>query len=196
MSDDPFAGLPKGGAGLLLVDPPWKFITHSAKGLKKSADRHYRTMTVAEIKALPVATLADPRGCVLVLWSTSPHAEIAMGVMRAWGFRFATIGAWAKQSKSGKGWQFAGGYWMRSASEPFLIGTLGRPGLPAVRDVRNLIVAPVREHSRKPDEMHENLARMFPHTLRIELFARQSRPGWITWGNERTLFDERTDEAA
>lgn len=189
MTGWPFGDLQRGHYRLLLADPPWRFTAYSDKGLKKSPERHYATMNAADIAALPVRDLADPKGCLLILWTTGPHGEIAMDTMRAWGFRYVTQGAWAKQSRTGRAWQIGGGYYFRSACEPYLVGKIGNPGLPNVRDVRNLIVAPVREHSRKPDEMHANLQRMYPGP-RCELFARQSRPGWDTWGLERTKFDD------
>jgi N6-adenosine-specific RNA methylase IME4 len=76
---------------------------------------------------------------------------------------------------------------LRSAAEFFLIGTIGRPRVLA-RDVRNLIAAPVREHSRKPDELHGAMTRLYGGPG-AELFARETRPGWSAWGNETTRFD-------
>ena len=191
MNNWPFGELRPSAYKVILADPPWRFVAFSSKGLKKSAERHYQTMPIGEIKALPVRELADPAGCVLVMWTTAPHAASAMDAMRAWGFEYVTMGAWAKQSRTGATWQFGGGYYMRSAVEPFFLGTIGRPGLPMVRNVRNLIVAPVREHSRKPDAMHDNLESMFAGP-RCELFARATRPGWESWGTERTKFDGDT----
>jgi N6-adenosine-specific RNA methylase IME4 len=76
---------------------------------------------------------------------------------------------------------------LRSAAEFWLIGTRGRPK-PESRSERNLIVAPIREHSRKPDQAYEMLERMFPSQRRCELFARFSRPGWDQWGLEIEKF--------
>ena len=189
MSNWPFGSLTPASYRLILADPPWSFRTYSAKGLMRSADRHYSTMPIADIRALPVRDLADPAGCVLVMWATAPHAALALDTLRGWGFSYCTFGTWAKQSRTGRTWQFGGGYVFRSAAEPYFVGTIGRPGLPLVRDVRNLIVAPVREHSRKPSIMHDNLRRMYAGP-RCELFARETRPDFETWGAERTKFDE------
>ena len=152
MSGSPFAGLPLHSAGVVLADPAWSFVTYSPKGWRKSAHAHYPCMDLAEIRAMPVADLAGPDS-VLVLWSTQVHLLHAIAVLEAWGFTFKTMGAWAKQSSSGRCWQFGTGYLLRSSAEFFLIGTRGRPPQLS-RSSRNLIVAPVREHSRKPDAMY------------------------------------------
>jgi N6-adenosine-specific RNA methylase IME4 len=144
-------------------------------------------MTLDEIKALPVAELAAP-DCLLLLWATQAQLDQALDVMRSWGFAFKSCGAWAKQSPTGASWAFGTGYWLRSAAEFFLIGTRGKPKSES-RSERNLIVAPVREHSRKPDQAYEMLERMFPAQRRCELFARHERPGWSQWGAEIQKFD-------
>jgi N6-adenosine-specific RNA methylase IME4 len=176
-----FDGLPLGQAGALLVDPPWFFTTYSDKGRKKSADRHYPCMAVEEIKSLPVATLCAA-DCALHLWTTQAFAQIAMGVMNAWGFTFSCMGVWAKQSKTGSKWQFGTGHVLRSAAEFYLVGKRGHPRRIS-RSVRNLIVAPVREHSRKPDEIYDQIEALWPGPY-VELFARHQREGWFSWGNE------------
>jgi N6-adenosine-specific RNA methylase IME4 len=173
------AGLPA-DAGVVLVDPPWNFVTYSPKGWKKSAHAHYSCMTVEEIAALPVQTLCAP-DCVCVCWATQTHVPYALHVLTAWGFSFISMGAWAKQSKTGRRWAFGTGYRVRSAAEFFLLGACGRPKQLS-RSIRNLIVAPVREHSRKPDEMYDLIERGWPGPY-VELFARYRRDGWSQWGD-------------
>ena len=80
------------------------------------------------------------------------------------------------------------GYVLRSAAEFYLVGAVGSPDYQS-RSIRNLLVAPVREHSRKPDEMHRQLEAMVPGPY-AELFGRQQRPGWDVWGNETTKFGD------
>ena len=176
---------------MILCDPPWRFVTYSAKGLRKSPQRHYACASLADIQALPVRELAHPEGCALLVWATAPMLPQAVETVDAWGFDYRTMGAWAKRSKTGNAWAFGTGYVYRSALEPYLFAAIGRPRQ-FVRNVRNLIVAPVREHSRKPEDMRAQLEAMFEGP-RCELFARESRPGWDTWGNERTKFDDRDD---
>ena len=178
---DLLAGLPRHHYGLILADPPWHFRLRSAKGEGKSPQRHYRTMTLPDIQALPVADLAA-RDCALVMWATSPLLPEAMETLACWGFAYKATGVWAKQSSTGRRWQFGTGYGYRSAAEFWLLGTRGAPKRIS-RSIRNLIVAPVREHSRKPDQMHADLEALFPGP-RLELFGREAREGWTVRGNE------------
>jgi len=190
MTDWPFSPLRQMAYGVILADPPWTYQTRSEKGQGKSPSQHYKTMTLEDICALPVHLLAAD-DCMLVMWSTAPHLQQSLVVMEMWGFDYVTAGAWAKQSSTGNKWAFGTGYVYRSAAEFYIVGKIGNPRI-AVKNIRNLIVAPVREHSRKPDDMHQQLERMFPKARRCELFARQARPGWSVWGNETERFDADT----
>ena len=187
MSDWPFSPLVPLRYGVILADPPWRFRTWGEHNQHKSPSKHYDLMTLDDLKALPVSQLATDHA-VLVMWAVPPMVPQAIDLMSAWGFKYKTLGSWAKQSETGRKWAFGTGYIYRSACEPYIVGTIGEPKIGA-RDVRNLIVAPVREHSRKPDEMHSNLERLFPCVARAELFARESRAGWEAWGNQTTKFD-------
>lgn len=175
------------GYGVIMADPPWRFATWSDTRQFKAASQHYPVMDLTDIKALPVAELAAPDS-LLFLWAIQALLDQALSVMEDWGFKFKTAGTWAKRSSSGASWAFGTGYILRNAAEFFLIGTRGRPR-PESRRERNLIVAPIREHSRKPDQAYEMLERMFPSQRRCELFARSTRPGWDTWGNETGKFE-------
>lgn len=179
-----FAGLLAGFYRVLLVDPAWWFRTYSTLGWQKSAHSKYGCMSLEQILSLPIAQLCAP-DCALVLWSTQVHLAQALQVMGAWGFRLSSSGAWAKQSRTGRCWQFGTGYVLRSAAEPFLVGMRGHPAQLSRRE-RNLIVAPVREHSRKPDEMYEMCERLWPGPY-CELFVRYRRPGWHQWNNGEVL---------
>jgi N6-adenosine-specific RNA methylase IME4 len=181
----PFENLTPLRYGVILCDPPWRFANYSAKGEKKNPVSHYTCMSLAEIKALPVSQLARP-DCALIMWATSPLLPEAIDTMKAWGFAFKSAGAWAKQSSTGEKWAFGTGYCYRSAAEFWLLGTLGHPKQ-RVRNVRNLIVAPVREHSRKPEQMYEDIEALWDGPF-CELFGRCTRPGWTTWGNEIEKF--------
>ncbi len=172
--------------GCILADPPWRFVNYSPAGEVKNPLAHYQCMNLDAIKALPVGHLAAPN-CALVMWATAPLLPAAIDTMAAWGFTFKSAGAWAKQSSTGGKWAFGTGYCYRSAAEFYLLGTIGRPQQ-LVRNVRNLIVAPVREHSRKPDAMRADLERLWPGQ-RLELFGRQQSPGWDVWGNETGKFN-------
>jgi N6-adenosine-specific RNA methylase IME4 len=170
---------------VILADPPWAFRLHSTKGEAKAPQAHYACMSLADIKALPVNQLAAP-DCALLMWATAPMLPDAIETLAAWGFQFKSAGAWAKQSSTGKSWAFGTGYCFRSAAEFYLLGTIGRPRQTS-RSIRNLIVAPVREHSRKPDDLHIHAEALFEGP-RCELFARERRPGWDAWGNQVEKF--------
>lgn len=181
----PFHPLEPGAYSMICADPPWRFKVYSRKtGLKKSADKHYGTMTLEELQDLPVAGLAA-KDCLLWMWCTSPMLHIGLDVMAAWGFRYTTQGQWTKRTKHGK-LAFGTGFVLRSASEPFLIGKRGNPK--TTRVVRNLIEGPLREHSRKPDEAYREAERLMPHARRADLFGREQREGWEVWGNESEKF--------
>lgn len=176
---------PAGGFDLIMADPPWSYEMRSEKGYEKSPDAHYDTMSIEAIKALPVEALAGPN-CLLWLWAVGPMLPQALEVIRAWGFTFKTGGHWAKVGDSGKQ-HFGTGYILRNAGEPWLIATRGAPK--TTRSVRSVIIAPVREHSRKPEKAFAEAEKLMPEARRLELFSRQQRPGWSVWGNEVDKFE-------
>jgi N6-adenosine-specific RNA methylase IME4 len=182
----PFGDLAAGSYKLVLADPPWSFTTYSDKGLTKSPQAHYRCMRLPEIKALPVADLTLP-DAVCIVWGTAPMLPELLATLAAWGFAYKSAGSWAKLSSTGRKTAFGPGYVYRSAAEFWVFGTRGKPEQ-LVRNVRNLIIAPVRGHSRKPDEMRTEALRQWGGPA-VELFTRESSPGWSTWGDEKTKFD-------
>lgn len=207
------APLPAGPFGCILADPPWRFKTYSDKGRGRSPDglsraaqrqnrpeNHYQTMTIDAIKAMPVADVAA-RDCVLILWYVAPLLPEALDVGRAWGFKYKTSGfTWAKMRRAGsrrdllherpdhKLFPMGTGYWTRSNPEQCLLFTRGKPKRLSA-GVRELIIAPRREHSRKPDEQYAGIEQLVAGPY-LELFARAPRPGWTVWGNETTRFPE------
>lgn len=190
----PFGTLTPGAYGLILADPAWPYEMRSEAGYGKSPERHYRTMSIAEIAALPVHELAAP-DCLLVMWSTWPHLPQAMTVMRRWGFRYITGGAWTKRTRDG-GPAFGTGFVLRSTTEPFLVGSAGSPWIGSksernwIETVEEISTAPIdaarREHSRKPIEMREMCERLAPSVRRCELFAREPWSGADVWGDQST----------
>jgi N6-adenosine-specific RNA methylase IME4 len=176
-----FTGIPRGHFGAAIVDPPWPFRTWSAKGRGKCADQHYGCLQVPEIEALPVGSLLR-RDAAIALWFPQQVAHVAPAVMLAWGFAPRTLGAWAKRSSTGQHWAFGNGKILRCAAEFYLIGVRGHPPVRS-KSVRNLIVAPAREHSRKPDQLHASVEALFDGPY-VELFARRHYPGWTCWGDQ------------
>jgi N6-adenosine-specific RNA methylase IME4 len=183
--DWPFGDLPPLSFATILADPPWYFKNRSAKGEGKNPVSHYPCMELADIQALPVSQLCQ-RDAVCVMWATFPMLPQALATMAAWGFTYKSGGTWAKQTTTGQKWAFGPGYCYRSAAELFLLGTIGKPEYLS-KSIRNLIVAPVREHSRKPDEMRDNIEKQFRGPY-LELFARARAPGWEAWGNDTEKF--------
>lgn len=185
--------------GVIMADPPWLFENWSASGEGRNATQHYDCMPTGEIMDLPVGHIAN-KDCVLLLWGTSPMLLDALDVMTAWGFEYrGKAFCWAKQTKQAvrnpvmpisdnSNWRMNNGYSTRSNTEDCWLGVTGNPER-LHKGVRELIVAPMREHSRKPDEAFERAQALYRGPY-IELFSRQSRVGWDSFGNEATKFDE------
>jgi len=184
--DWPLAPLRPFSFDVIAADPPWAFSLYSEEGEEKSAQAHYDCMPIDEIAALPVGHLVGAHSWLL-LWATAPMLPQALRVMSAWGFSFKTTIAWRKVTRNGK--QAMGtGYVARTMHENVLIGACGKPeyrrALPSIFDgVR-------RQHSRKPDEFYRLVDGFaMPHARKLDLFSRESRPGWESWGRETGLFD-------
>ncbi len=171
---------PAGGFDLIMADPPWSYEMRSDKGYARAPQAHYDCMSIEEIAGLPIAALAADN-CLLWLWAVSPMLPQALTVIAAWGFEDKTGGHWTTTAKNGR-LAFGTGYILRNAGEPVLIATRGAPK--TARNVRSVVMAPKREHSRKPDEAFAEAERLMPDARRIELFSRQPRAGWSVWGNE------------
>ena len=174
--------------GAIYADPPWHFKIRSPKGEGRSATQDYQCMSLDEICALPVQAIAAP-DCALFIWITDPMLPTAFKVIEAWGFTYKTVGfTWAKTNSKSPGYFTGMGYWTRANPEQCILATRGSPRRKA-KDVRQLIVAPRQGHSRKPDEVRSRIERLVDGPY-LELFARQSTPGWSTWGDQPTLFDQ------
>jgi N6-adenosine-specific RNA methylase IME4 len=183
-----FEGLEDNAYGMAMLDPAWTFVTRSAKGKGKSPEQHYDCMTLDEICAMPVKNLAHPDGMYGWLWATGCMDEYAHKVMDAWGVTYVTQGVWIKMKKDMTGPAFGTGYVLRNCHEPYYIFKVGKPKVTS-RSVRSAILSPRRKHSQKPEEAYRDAELLSAGARRADLFSRQSRPGWESWGNERTKFD-------
>jgi N6-adenosine-specific RNA methylase IME4 len=176
--------------GVIYADPPWSFRTWSSKGTGRSAISHYDCLDFSALAALPVAELAAD-DCVLFLWATDPLLPRAYDLIRAWGFEYKPVGFyWVKlnaRPKHDADFFVGMGYWTRANPELCLLATRGKPPRQA-KNVRRLVVAPRRAHSRKPDCVREQIQRLVPGPY-VELFARETKEGWDCWGNQVGLFD-------
>jgi len=181
-----------GKFNIILADPPWRFKNWSMKELAQRGEKWarrngrspYDVMTTDDIAALPVADITA-KNAILMLWATYPKLADALQVIQAWKFEFKTVAfTWVKLNKSGSGFKFGLGYHTRGNCELCLLATRGK-GLRRVDNaVPNLLIAPIRDHSQKPDEAIDRIERLYGDVPRIELFARQENPGWVVLGNE------------
>lgn len=189
----PFGDLDPGAYSLVMIDPPWTFSTYSQKGWGKSAQKHYNCMTMADIAALPVAKLAAP-DCLVWLWATAPLLDQQLAILKGWGARYVSSGVWVKTTASGK-IAFGTGYSFRNAHEMVILGAFGRPKI-ASRSIRSVLMAPAREHSRKPDLAYQIARQLIPEGRAADLFARERREDWEPWGNEVARFNPQIPEPA
>ena len=165
---------------VIYADPPWDYQQCRLSG---SAKKHYPTMRIEELCALPVAEIAD-RDCALFLWATFPQLPEALRLIQAWGFVYKTVAfVWLKQNRKALTWFYGLGFWTRSNAEICLLATKGHPKRQSA-GIHQLVISPVEQHSKKPDEVREKIAALMGDVPRIELFARQQTPGWDVWGNE------------
>lgn len=174
---------------IICADPPWHFKVRNEKtGIKKSAQAHYSVMSVDDIAALPVHELAA-RDAVLLLWVPAPLLPSGIACMKHWGFVYRTNLVWRKVTKNGKN-RWGPGFWARTLHEQVLLGTVGDPFRKLCQKAfPSLFDGVAREHSRKPSEFYD-LVDQCLDGRKVDLFARESRPGWETWGLERTKYDE------
>ena len=168
---------------VIYADPPWAYRAWSKKGMGRSAESHYPTMSLEDIKALPVGELAE-KDCALFMWITFPLLKEAWDVVEAWGFAYKSVAfVWVKQNKKAPSLFWGMGYWTRSNAELCIIATKGSPKRQS-KSVHQIIMSPVEEHSKKPDEARDRIVALMGDVPRIELFARQKTEGWDVWGNE------------
>lgn len=165
---------------VIYADPPWSYRN---KGTRAAADKHYSTMSIDEIKALPVADIAA-ENCVLFIWATFPMLPEALETIRAWGFRYKTLGfLWVKLNRLRDTLFWGLGNWTRSNPEVCLLAVRGKPNR-VCAGVHSVVIAPVMRHSQKPEKVRERIVKLMGDVQRIELFARERVPGWDAWGDE------------
>ena len=169
----------------ILADPPWQFQNRTGKVAPEHKRlNRYPTMSLAEIKALPVQEVAD-NNCHLYLWVPNALLVEGLEVMKAWGFQYKTNIIWEKIRNDGAPDGRGVGFYFRNVTEILLFGVKGKnvrtlsPG----RSQVNLIRSKKREHSRKPDEVIDLIERCSEGPY-LELFARGVRDGWTMWGNQ------------
>lgn len=202
---------------LIYADPSWSY---DNKGSRATADSHYSTMSITDLKRLPVWDLAAD-DCVLAMWWVPPMPLEAIQLTEAWGFKLKNmcLFTWAKLNQCAEQHitkaiqpdkktckrnfnnyadfmrllndqtRMGLGNYSRSNSESCLVAVRGK-GLERLdAAVKQMIYAPIGEHSAKPEEARHRLERLYGDVPRIELFSRSAAPGWHHWGNENPRND-------
>src|ERR1700751_1644361 len=171
--------------GTVLADPPWQFQNRTGKVAPEHRRlSRYGTLTLDEIKALPVGRITAPVSH-LYLWVPNAMLPEGLAVLAAWGFIYKSNIVWHKIRNDGRPDGRVVGFYFRNVTELILFGVKGKNARPLApgRTQVNCLATRKREHSRKPDEQYAIIEACSPGPY-LELFARGTRPGWITWGNE------------
>jgi N6-adenosine-specific RNA methylase IME4 len=173
--------------GTIYADPPWRFTNRTGKMAPEHKRlRRYPTMSLDEIAELPIARIAK-QNSHLYLWV--PNALIAEGleVMKRWGFTYKSNVIWYKTRKDGGPDRRGVGFYFRNVTEICLFGVRGHLRTNTRgRTQPNIVISQKSVHSRKPSEMYEIIEEC-SYGPYIELFARETRAGWCSWGNEVSL---------
>lgn len=174
----------------VLADPPWRFENRTGKMAPEHKRlNRYGTMNLEEIMSLPVERHLS-KTAHLYLWVPNALLPEGLRVLAAWGFTYKSNIVWHKIRKDGGPDGRGVGFYFRNTTELILFGTRGKNArtLPPARSQVNIICSRKREHSRKPDEQYELIESCSPGPY-LELFARGSRPGWSTWGNQAEEYE-------
>jgi len=164
---------------IIYADPPWKY---QDKGCNGNCEQHYNTMSIEELKKLPIKDITDDN-CVLFMWATYPMLNEALELIKSWGFKYKTIAfQWIKTTKHGK-YFYGLGRWTRGNTEPCLLAVKGKPKR-IRKDVFQLVFSEINGHSKKPNEVRNKIVDLIGDEPRIELFARERFDGWDCYGDQ------------
>ncbi|MBP1845908.1 N6-adenosine-specific RNA methylase IME4 [Rhizobium petrolearium] len=170
----------------IVIDPPWGVDLYSKEGARKSALGKYDLMKDADIMALPVGRLAS-MDCLLYCWATAPQLPLAIDCVKAWASSTSLFWSGERPHRPERS------AWVRATASALLARLLSsRPSETQSRQAipQAIFNGIAREHSRKPVEFYDICDRVMPHARRADVFARESRAGWHSFGNEVTKFDE------
>jgi len=172
--------IPKGKYHTIVIDPPWevKKIIREVRP-KQIENLDYPTMTVEQIKQIPIKNHIMEDGCHVYLWVTHKYLPKAFEIFKTWGVKYECLLTWIKNVG------FTPFSWMYS-TEHVLFGRVG--SLELLKKGKRLdFHGKVREHSRKPDEFYELVKEVSPEP-RLEMFSREKREGFIQHGDETGKF--------
>lgn len=178
---------------IIYADPPWSY----NNTLDPNRRLPYQTMTIDQIKSLPVNDISD-KDCILFIWGVFPQPREVLDVIESWEFEYKTVAfLWIKKYPNSGTWFKGMGSWTRSNGEPCHIAIKGKPKR-YDKGIQQIVVSPTTSfnflrnpnHSKKPDEVRQRIIKMCGDLPRIELFARTKIHGWDTWGNDEKLTHE------
>jgi N6-adenosine-specific RNA methylase IME4 len=168
---------------IIYCDPPWDYkgqTQHNGKGGKDTggATTHYGCMKLPELKLLNVPNICFD-DCLMFMWSSSPHLDQAIDLLKSWGFKYATIAfIWDKKKVNP-------GFYTMSQCEIVLVGKRGKIPQPrGARNIRQFLSEMRGKHSVKPSEVRTRIEEMFPTQKKLEMFARETTEGWDVFGDE------------
>ena len=165
---------------IIYADPPWRY---------SDISKHYETVPIKEIYKFPIKNIAD-NNCILFIWTPFMLLPQCIETINKWGFRYVTVAfTWIKTNKNNGKPFFGLGNWTRANAEICLLGIKGKLKRESNK-VAQVVMSPLREHSRKPDEIRDKIVELMGNMPRIELFARQRFKGWDCWGNETDKFNK------
>jgi N6-adenosine-specific RNA methylase IME4 len=174
---------------LIYADPPWKYqnygYSHTKTGsrAKRGVEKEYGTMNNVDICNLPISDIAAD-DCLLAMWWVPPMPQEALDVVKAWGFTLKTMKGFTWHKTTTNGLSFFGmGNWTRCNTEDCLFAVRGKPRRMDA-SVRQFLEHPRGKHSEKPSEARDRLVKMMGDIPRVELFARDTTPGWDVFGNQ------------
>jgi N6-adenosine-specific RNA methylase IME4 len=165
---------------IIYADPAWSY---QGKMMNSSVTDHYNVMSIEDICNLPVKDIAA-KNSILFMWVTLPKLNQFMKVVNAWGFEYKTTAfVWVKKNKKADSFFMGLGRWTRANPEICVLATKGKIERKS-KSIRQLQVYPVDKHSKKPDEFRDLIVELCGDLPRIELFARNTTPGWDVWGDQ------------
>jgi N6-adenosine-specific RNA methylase IME4 len=197
-----FAGLLHRGYRAIAIDAPTHFRCRTALQVqnwssRRDVEKHYATLSFDQLAVLPIRDLTHPDGCHLFEWTSAPHLPRACELLERWSFKYSSVAfTWVKLRRSLDPDQFhlpteadlhkGLGLTTRKQTQQVLLGRRGNCRRIS-KSVYEVILAPVREHSRKPDEFYRRVEQYCNGPF-VDLFARERRPNWDVWGDQVDLF--------
>ena len=168
--------LPNKKYKLILADPPWSYDNlHTGRNMNHGVIDKYLTLSVEELKQFPISNISQDDS-YLFMWVTSPLLPEGIEVFKSWGYTYKAAIYWDKDTKGGLG------YWLRGCVEICLLGKKGN--VPPLRlQYPNIIKQKITKHSQKPNKLYEMIESLNINP-KIELFSRNNREGWDSWGNQ------------